>query len=67
MPDRAQRPALSSALLKPRVFALRLVPLALLGIDALLGKLSANPIAEVMNRLGFWTLSCCSPRSPRRR
>ena len=33
------------------------LPLALGGIDALRGRLGANPIAEVLNRLGFWTLT----------
>jgi methionine sulfoxide reductase heme-binding subunit len=44
-------------LVKPLVFAVCLVPAANLGIDALQSELTANPIAEVMNRLGFWTLS----------
>jgi sulfoxide reductase heme-binding subunit YedZ len=42
---------------KAAVFALSLLPLANLGLDAFHSKLTANPIAEVMNRLGFWTLS----------
>jgi sulfoxide reductase heme-binding subunit YedZ len=42
---------------KATVFALCLLPLAKLGLDALQSKLTANPIAEVMNRFGFWTLS----------
>jgi sulfoxide reductase heme-binding subunit YedZ len=44
-------------LLKPGVFALCSLPLGKLGLDALGENLSANPIAEVMNRLGFWTLT----------
>jgi sulfoxide reductase heme-binding subunit YedZ len=44
-------------LLKPSVFVASLVPLVKVGIDAALGDLSANPIAEVMNRFGFWTLT----------
>jgi sulfoxide reductase heme-binding subunit YedZ len=44
-------------LAKPSVFVASLVPLAKVGIDAALGNLSANPIAEVMNRFGFWTLT----------
>ena len=32
-------------------------PALLLGADALLGRLGANPIERVMNRLGFWTLT----------
>jgi len=42
---------------KSAVFVACLLPLANLGLDALHSKLTANPIAEVMNRLGFWTLS----------
>src|SRR5260221_4632960 len=42
---------------KTAVFIACLVPLANLGLDGLHAKLTANPIAEVMNRLGFWTLS----------
>ena len=44
-------------LVKPSVFVASLVPLAKVGVDAALGNLSANPIAEVMNRFGFWTLT----------
>jgi sulfoxide reductase heme-binding subunit YedZ len=32
------------------------LPLAKVGYQALRGGLSANPIAEVLNRFGFWTL-----------
>ena len=39
------------------VFIACLLPLAKLGLDGATDGLSANPIAEVMNRLGFWTLS----------
>jgi methionine sulfoxide reductase heme-binding subunit len=38
------------------VFAACCIPLALIGADALRGRLGANPIATIMNRLGFWTL-----------
>ena len=34
-----------------------LVPAARIGTLALQGQLGANPIAEAMNRLGFWTLT----------
>jgi sulfoxide reductase heme-binding subunit YedZ len=34
-----------------------LAPLAKVGVDAATGGLGANPIAEGMNRLGFWTLT----------
>jgi methionine sulfoxide reductase heme-binding subunit len=38
------------------VFASCCLPLALLGVDAFRGRLGANPIEEILNRLGFWTL-----------
>jgi len=38
------------------IFSASCLPLALLGRDALRGALGANPIAEILNRLGFWTL-----------
>jgi sulfoxide reductase heme-binding subunit YedZ len=38
------------------VFAVCALPLALLGADALRGRLGANPIEAAMNRLGWWTL-----------
>lgn len=44
-------------LLGPLVFVVCLLPLAKLGVDGARDNLSANPIAEVMNRLGFWTLT----------
>src|SRR5262249_47250568 len=43
--------------LKPTVFALACLPLLKLGADAWRGQLTANPIAEVLNRFGFWTLT----------
>jgi sulfoxide reductase heme-binding subunit YedZ len=43
--------------LKPLAFALSCLPLAKLAADAFTGGLGANPIAEGMNRLGFWTLT----------
>jgi sulfoxide reductase heme-binding subunit YedZ len=43
-------------LLKPVAFTAALLPLARIGIDGLHGSLGANPIAEVLNRLGYWTL-----------
>jgi len=43
--------------LKPAVVAVGLLPLARLGADAARGALGANPVAELMNRLGFWTLT----------
>jgi sulfoxide reductase heme-binding subunit YedZ len=39
------------------VFAACSVPFALLVADALRGSLGANPIAEALNRLGWWTLA----------
>jgi methionine sulfoxide reductase heme-binding subunit len=44
-------------LLKPIVFAMCVLPLAKIALDVARDGLSANPIAEVMNRLGFWTLT----------
>jgi sulfoxide reductase heme-binding subunit YedZ len=42
----------------PRVvFAVCLLPLVKIGIDGARDELTANPIEEVMNRLGFWTLT----------
>jgi sulfoxide reductase heme-binding subunit YedZ len=39
------------------VFAACSVPFVLLVADALRGGLGANPIAEALNRLGWWTLA----------
>ncbi len=43
-------------ILKPIVFLAALIPLALLGLDALQGNLSANPIEKITHRTGLWTL-----------
>lgn len=44
--------------LKPVAFVACLIPLVKIAFDALLGPgLGANPIEEVLNRLGFWTLT----------
>lgn len=43
--------------LKVATFALASVPLAKIVVDGLLGRLGANPIEMVQNRLGFWTLT----------
>jgi sulfoxide reductase heme-binding subunit YedZ len=48
---------LSSRLAKLAIGALAMVPAARIGVLALQGDLGANPIAEAMNRLGFWTLT----------
>ncbi len=51
-------PARASLRLLPKAaFALSLVPLGKIAADGLTGGLGANPIAEVLNRLGFWTLT----------
>jgi sulfoxide reductase heme-binding subunit YedZ len=42
---------------KPAVFLVSCAPLLKLAGDAIAGDLTANPIAEVMNRLGFWTIT----------
>jgi methionine sulfoxide reductase heme-binding subunit len=39
------------------VFASSCLPLVKLGVDAVRGGLGANPIAEILNRFGFWTLA----------
>lgn len=62
--DRRRRP---SRWLKPAVFIVALTPALKIGADALFGRLGANPIAEMLNRLGWWTLVllvatlACSP------
>jgi len=43
--------------LGPAAVALGLLPLAKAAFDLATGGLGANPIAEAMNRLGFWTLT----------
>jgi len=43
--------------LKVATFVLASAPLALILADGLLGRLGANPIERVLNRLGFWTLA----------
>ncbi len=39
------------------VFVAGCLPAGLVGFDALRGGLGANPIAEILNRLGFWALT----------
>jgi methionine sulfoxide reductase heme-binding subunit len=46
-----------SRLAKLAVGVVAMVPAARIGVLALNGDLGANPIAETMNRLGFWTLT----------
>jgi sulfoxide reductase heme-binding subunit YedZ len=48
---------LGSRVAKWAIGALALVPAARVGWLASAGELGANPIAEAMNRLGFWTLT----------
>src|SRR5258708_28083896 len=43
-------------LVRAVVFAGFCLPLALMGIEGLGGRLGANPIATIINRLGFWAL-----------
>ena len=38
------------------VFAVGCLPLALASVDALRGRLGANPIEAILNRFGYWTL-----------
>jgi methionine sulfoxide reductase heme-binding subunit len=42
--------------LQRAAFVLALIPAFWLAVDALRGHLGANPIAAVLNRLGYWTL-----------
>lgn len=44
-------------LLKAATFVLACLPLAKIVADGLLGRLGANPIEMILNRLGFWTLT----------
>jgi sulfoxide reductase heme-binding subunit YedZ len=46
-----------NAIAKLAIGVLALVPAARIGVLALQGDLGANPIADAMNRLGFWTLT----------
>jgi sulfoxide reductase heme-binding subunit YedZ len=48
---------LASRLAKLAIGVVALVPAARIGVLLLGGDLGANPIAEAMNRLGFWTLT----------
>ncbi|HEU4385742.1 MAG TPA: protein-methionine-sulfoxide reductase heme-binding subunit MsrQ [Anaeromyxobacteraceae bacterium] len=41
----------------PAAVALGLVPLAKIGVDAVTGGLSAEPVQVVLSRLGFWALT----------
>lgn len=42
--------------LKALVWAASLTPAAVLGLDALAGRLGANPIEEITHRTGWWAL-----------
>jgi sulfoxide reductase heme-binding subunit YedZ len=44
-------------ILKVATFVLACLPLAKIVLDGVLGRLGANPIELVLNRLGFWTLT----------
>jgi methionine sulfoxide reductase heme-binding subunit len=44
-------------LLKAATVALALAPLAKMAADLQLGRLGANPIEAILDRLGFWTLT----------
>jgi sulfoxide reductase heme-binding subunit YedZ len=46
------------AALKVAVFSLAGAPAVRLGWQAFQGELGANPIAEALNRLGYWALVC---------
>lgn len=53
----AGRDALLRRLTWWSVFGLAAVPLAKIAVDLALGRLGANPIEAILNRLGFWTLT----------
>jgi len=53
----AARPRTRARWLEPAALGLAAVPAVKLAFDAGSGGLGANPIAEGMNRLGFWTLT----------
>jgi sulfoxide reductase heme-binding subunit YedZ len=42
---------------KALVFAASTIPLVLIGLDGWRGRLGANPIEAILNRLGWWTLA----------
>lgn len=44
-------------IVKAATFLVACLPLAKIVADGLLGRLGANPIEMVLNRLGFWTLT----------
>ena len=52
----AKPPSRPNRLLKPAVFVLCLVPLGLLAYNAFTGNLSANPIDDITDTTGDWTL-----------
>ncbi len=43
-------------ILKPIVFLAALIPLGFLGLDALQGRMGANPIEKITHQTGLWTL-----------
>ncbi len=45
-----------SQAVKPAVLAAVIAPLIWTGVQAIEGRLGADPIAKVLNRLGWWTL-----------
>jgi methionine sulfoxide reductase heme-binding subunit len=55
--SRSPAPRVAPRTLAAVAFALCLLPFGKLAVDGLLGRLGANPIAEGLNRLGFWTLT----------
>jgi len=44
-------------LLRPAVWVLCLSPIAKMAVDGVTGRLGANPIEALLNRLGFWTIT----------
>ena len=42
---------------KAAIWIVALLPAVLIGVDFWLGRLGANPIEEVLHRLGWWALA----------
>ncbi len=51
-----QKDKIEKHVLKPAVFIVCLTPLLVLVGEGLTGKLSANPISDITNQTGIWTL-----------
>lgn len=47
---------LAKRAIRPALFCACLLPLVLLAVDGIAGRLSANPISDITNATGIWTL-----------